>query len=96
MCVYTCVSSGFYFVTPFPILQLNVDLQTSGNITSGLAGALDLGSFRYTPSRGMLADVTWGFLGLRASFRSCCSGLFGDVTGMPAGRRLFGRGQSLK
>lgn len=36
-------------VTQFPILQLNVDLQMFGNITSGLAGALDLGSFRYAP-----------------------------------------------
>lgn len=34
-------------VTQFPILQLNVDLQMFGNVTSGLAGALDLGSFRY-------------------------------------------------
>lgn len=47
-------------------------------------------------SRGMLADVAWGFLDLRTSFRSCCGGLFGDVTGVPAGSRLFGRGQSLK
>lgn len=48
------------------------------------------------PNRGMLAAVAWSFLDLRTSFRSCCGGLFGDVTGVPAGSRLFGRGQSLK
>lgn len=37
------------FITPFPILQLYVDLQMSGNISSGLAGALDLGSFSHIP-----------------------------------------------
>lgn len=50
--MYACVSSGFSFVTSFPILQLNFDLQMSGNITSGLAGALDLGSFSHTSKEG--------------------------------------------
>lgn len=62
------------FVTLFPKLQLNVDLQMSGNITSGLVlwtwESLDI-----PQSRGMLADVAWGFQDLRTSFRSCCAGL---------------------